>query len=321
MGPRPRWIALSLALAGLATACGTSAPTSPAPSGGGLDRAGFVAQVASSDLYVGPEQRVQVGVYANDPQAGVLLVTSGTVEVRLEPFEGGPGTPVAGWARYVPAYGTAVGDGPTLSPPDVARGVYQLDGVRFDAPGVWAATVRAVVDGREVEVRATPFTVTRRPRLPAPGDRALPTRNLTLRDDAPPEAIDSRAASGAEIPDPELHRWTIARALAAGVPALVTFSTPAFCQSLFCGPVTDAVSDLHDRFGDRAVFIHVEVWREHPSTLNEAAADWLYRDGDLTEPWLFLIDARGRILDRWAPLFDVEEVARALERLPRRLPS
>ena len=36
----------------------------------------------------------------------------------------------------------------------------------------------------------------------------------------------------------------------------------------------------------------------------------------MTEPWLYLIGADGTIADRWGPLFDVDEVATALEALP-----
>ena len=65
------------------------------------------------------------------------------------------------------------------------------------------------------------------------------------------------------------------------------------------------------------MFIHVEIWNDfQKSVVNEAAADWLYRDGDLTEPWLYLIGADGVIADRWGPLFDPDEVAAALDALP-----
>jgi len=47
-----------------------------------------------------------------------------------------------------------------------------------------------------------------------------------------------------------------------------------------------------------------------------AAADWLLRDGDLVEPWLFLIGADGNVADRWGVLFDPDEVAEELRQLP-----
>jgi hypothetical protein len=49
--------------------------------------------------------------------------------------------------------------------------------------------------------------------------------------------------------------------------------------------------------------------------INKAAADWLYRNNDLTEPWLYLIGANGVIIDRWGPLFDQNEVAKELAAL------
>jgi hypothetical protein len=135
--------------------------------------------------------------------------------------------------------------------------------------------------------------------------------------DAPPEAIDSRASNGGDIPDPELHRWTIAEAIRQGRPALVVFSTPVYCVSQFCGPVTDVVERLAHRFRDRAVFIHVEIWRDYQNkVINKAAADWLLRGQDLTEPWVYLIGSDGTILDRWATLFRQDEVAAELTALP-----
>jgi hypothetical protein len=137
--------------------------------------------------------------------------------------------------------------------------------------------------------------------------------------DAPPEAIDSRAQDGAPVPDPELHRWTIARAIAQHRPALVLFATPLYCTSQLCGPSVDGLAALAQAHPDKAVYIHVEIWRDYQnSVINRAAADWLWPDRtkDFTEPWLFLIGADGSVLDRWSPLFDPAEVAAELEALP-----
>jgi hypothetical protein len=90
-----------------------------------------------------------------------------------------------------------------------------------------------------------------------------------------------------------------------------------YCISRFCGPVTDAVEKLSHEYANRAEFIHVEIWRNfNKHVINKAAADWLYRNDNLTEPWLYLIGANGTILDRWSSLFDVREVARELQKLP-----
>ena len=155
--------------------------------------------------------------------------------------------------------------------------------------------------------------------MPAPGDPALPTQNLTVAStDAPRGAIDSRAAGAStDIPDAHLHQTTIAAALEAKRPAVVAFSTPTFCQSQFCGPVTDLVGDLAKTYGDRASFVHVEIWRDFQNqTLNRAAADWLLREGNLNEPWVFVIGADGRVAARFDNVATREELEPILQRLP-----
>jgi hypothetical protein len=198
--------------------------------------------------------------------------------------------------------------------------VYQADDVTFDRAGFWQASVTADVEGLGVQRMSTTLEVLEDPAYPAPGQPALETENLTVdSNDAPPKAIDSRAVNEGEVPDPELHEWTIARALQEGRPALVVFSTPVYCASKFCGPVTDVVQHLAARYDDRAVFIHVEIWRDYREfepVMNQGAAEWLLRDGGFTEPWLFLIGADGIIVDRWANLWREDEVVAALEALP-----
>ncbi len=239
----------------------------------------------------------------------------GTADQPVAPERGPSATAV-----YVPTPGTPDrASPPTATLPSEARGVYQAEGVTFDRAGFWQVDITADVQGMGVQRSRTTFPVLDDPAYPAPGEPALETKNLTLDSpDTPPEAIDSRAASEGEIPDPELHRWTIARAIHEGRPALVVFSTPVYCVSQFCGPVTDVVEDLASRYDDRAVFIHVEIWRDFQnSVINQAAADWLYRNDDLTEPWVYLIGADGTILDRWATLFREDQVAAELKALPK----
>jgi hypothetical protein len=318
---RPAAVLLAL---GLAAACGGGSggatdPTAPTPP----DRSEIVAIVASVDLYTGAPQRVTVGLVTNDNR----LVSYGTATFAFSYLGTAeqPGEPVPGpsaTATFVPAYGSEGegGEEPRITLPSEARGVYEASGVTFDRAGFWRVDVGVDVQGLGPQRAAATFAVAEEPALPAPGDPAPATENLTLASEGVPEAaIDSRVVTEGKVPDPELHRWTIARALEEGRPALVVFATPVYCVSQFCGPVTDMVQDLARRYGDRAVFIHVEIWKDYEAQqLNDAAARWLRMpNGDLTEPWLFLIGPDGRILDRWSPLWSEQEVAAALEALPR----
>jgi hypothetical protein len=310
-----------IALALVAAACGGDSPGSGSSSASTSSQ--FAAQVATTDLYTGTEQRVQVGIFSSTAEGGVQLVSYGDVQLALSYLgNDGSGVPVPGptaTASYLVAPGLdATGTGPVLTDPVTARGVYQAGGVVFDQAGIWQADVTADVQGVGALQLSTQFPVQAEPQLPAPGQRALKTKNLTTGSTGVPDsAIDSRALDGTPIPDRVLHRATIAEALAHGRPILVTFGTPLYCASQFCGPTTDAVQGLAHRYGDRAEFIHIEIWKDfQKSVANQGAADWLYRNGDLTEPWLYLIGADGVILDRWGPLFAVDEIARDLAALP-----
>jgi hypothetical protein len=317
--PRSRLLVLLLVLSALAGACTSEGDPDPSPTGptGGTLGAGM----ASSDHYVGAPQRVAIGLQAGDGR----LVTFGSVDVTFsylgtaeEPVDPEAGPRAV--AVYLPTPGTAdEAGGPTLNLPSDARGVYQAEDVSFDRAGFWQADLTADVEGLGVQRARTTFEVLEDPAYPVPGEPAIPTQNLTLDStDAPPEAIDSRAATEGEIPDPELHEWTIARALREGRPALVVFSTPVYCISQFCGPVTDVVQDLAGRYDDRAVFIHVEIWRDNrEQVMNKGAADWLLTPEGFTEPWLFLIGADGTIVDRWVTLWREDDVVADLEALPR----
>jgi hypothetical protein len=264
-----------LTLALIAAACGGDGSSSPGGSASGADGAtdaatpasNLAGQVASSDLYVGAPQDFEVGIFASDDQ-GVKLASYGSVDLTFS-FLGAdgsataePGVPSGTFpATYVPAPGTGTGqDGgtTTLTAPADARGVYVNQDVTFDEPGVYETQIAAHIEGLGAQTLTATFQVLAKPALPAPGDKALKTKNHVIGDKGvDPVSIDSQAQDGAPIPDPELHKDTIAGAIAAHRPALVLFATPVYCQSLFCGPTLDAVQTLAADHRGQAEFIHV----------------------------------------------------------------
>jgi hypothetical protein len=281
-----------------------------------------VAQVVSYDLAVGRPARLLIGIGTGQN----LFVSGGEVDVALTFLgeEGATGRPEPvgeETATFLPLPGE---EGPfpatpTAAPASTARGVYVIEEISFDRPGFYEAEVSAVIDG-DTRTGTSAFQVHPENRYPAVGDRALRTENLTIPepDDAPPEAIDSRAATTGRIPDPDLHQVTIADAIRQGRPALVVFATPVYCVSRFCGPVTDVIEELALDYRDRAEFIHVEIWRDFQGqVVNRAAADWLLRDKELLEPWVYLIGADGRIEARWDNVATRQEIEPILRALPR----
>jgi hypothetical protein len=313
-----RLMALVLALGALGAGCSGSDAPQATPTDAGPS---FNAEVASADLYVDAPQRFLIGLLAGDAD-GIRYVSYGEVGLRFAYLGDGSAAPVAGptaTASYVGAPGTGTdGTAPTLTQPSQARGVYQAEDVTFDQAGTWQVTAQADVGGVGATEITAAFPVLASPALPAPGQKALKTDNLTIDSKKePPGAIDSRAVADGVIPDKNLHRWTIAEAIRQHRPALVAFATPVYCTSQFCGPVVDAVEQLSQRYADRAAFLHIEIYHDQPKNeINQAAADWLFRNDDLHEPWLYLIGADGKIVDRWGVLWDPDEVAAELRKLP-----
>ena len=286
----------------LAAACGSGGGGGDDPSAG-LE---LSAEVASFDLSVDRDERFTVGFFAADNRVlaygdiTLRFAFAGTAEApRPESTEGPPVE-----ATFLPVAGQGVDPdhpGPELVAPSEARGVYGANGVRFDAAGNWVVTAQGEYGGRDFEAQAA-FQVKPEPQVVAVGDAAPRTQNPLSGDPSvPPAAIDSRADDG-EIPDAALHSTTVADALAAGRPVVVVVSTPVYCVSRFCGPITDEVDELAEEYGDRVAFVHLEVWGDFENqVVNPGAEEWIFpRDGsDAREPWVFVIGADGVVQARF----------------------
>lgn len=307
----------------LAAACGggTDGDGVAVPTGGPTGRADQLAvAVASFDLAVGDGQRFIAGVLTPDRQ----LIARGTVEMTFfflgaDQASGTPEPVATTTATFLPVPGKEPepGGGPAIIDDPAAAGVYRAD-VSFDRAGFWGVGVVArMVDGETVRGSAS-FRVGSQHQVPAVGDPAPASRNLTIDSDAPLAAVDSRAGTEDRIPDPELHGITVATAVAQERPTVVVISTPVYCVSRFCGPITDAVSDLATEYADRAEFVHIEVWSDfESSTLNEAAEEWILTDQGGNEPWVFLIGTDGTIAARWDNVLDRAELEQLLQELPQ----
>ncbi|MGH9036703.1 MAG: TlpA family protein disulfide reductase [Acidimicrobiia bacterium] len=277
------------------------------------------AIVASYDLAVGPPARFTVGVVNTEEGP----VGYGTVQLRFfylgtgdADTEAKPGPSATGHYLPLPESPPApAGADKPVYLKETERGVYAAD-VAFDQPGFWGVAVTADLD--KTETATATFKVAPTHSVPAPGDPALPSENLTVdTPGAPPGAIDSRAGGGDPVPDPDLHRTTVKQALDAGRPVVLVISTPTFCVSVFCGPVTDMVGELAATYADRASFVHIEVWKDYEGkALNDAAKDWIARGADINEPWVFLIGADGKISARWDNVVTRGEVEALLQKLP-----
>lgn len=301
-----------------ATSGGSSVPASTGSPGAANE---LSVAPASFDLSVGDDRRFLAGVFT--PDKG--LVIGGEVEMSfffLGDEQGAQEQELVATttASYLPVPGLDSPEGlsePQLADKPTATGVYETT-TSFDRPGFWAVGVAAELDGETYQGTGT-FEVLEQPVVVSVGSDAPASDNLTLDSDVAATAVDSRAGDGgmADVPDPQLHDSTVADAIDAQRPVVVALTTPVYCVSRFCGPITDTVEELEAEYGDRAEFIHLEVWRSFDDNeLNPAAAEWIQTDAGGNEPWVFLVGADGTIQARWDNVLNLDELTDKLDALP-----
>ena len=199
-------------------------------------------------------------------------------------------------------------DGNIHEHPEV-HGVYVADDVVFAEPGIWQA-IFDIRGGPDPQTGTVAFRVLKRSLTLDVGDPVVPSENPTAG-----SVQDLSEITTHHPPVQGLYQFTVGEALEQEKPLLVAFTTPAFCVSSMCGPVTDVVAQLYERFGERVSFIHIEPWdlelarNEGRLVLTEVAREWRLP----TEPWVFVADAQGTITARYEGLVTNEELAQALE--------
>jgi hypothetical protein len=207
-------------------------------------------------------------------------------------------------------------DQPSIVGAATGRGVYATE-VTLSEPGIWTADVEADVDGLGKLTAQTTFQVNTKHSAIAVGDKAPASKNPTMEAHGklPFEAIDSRADSAATVPDPDLHQVVIRDALAAKRPMVISISTPVYCVSKFCGPITDMVATVAKEKKAQADFIHVEVWGDYDNQqFNAATIEWVgLAPNAVSEPWVYVVGSDGIVKARFDNVVTEDELRAAID--------
>lgn len=315
---RYRTLSLLLLLLGLAGCGQAAAPAATAPAATTpAAQGGNITPVFAFSEAVAGKNRVAIGLVRNntplnEPAAKVHLrfynLDEGNTQVKFEADATyyGQGLPAAFYVAY-----------PT-----------------FDKPGNWGVEIQAQLPG-QAEPSVSRQRLEVKPSSPVPniGQPAISTTTLTVKDVPDPAQL----SSGTSI-DPAMYQVSLDQALQSGKPTALLFATPAFCRTATCGPSLDVMQGLQKTYGDKLNFIHVEVYKypfdqsvgqqeqavakarqeNRALTPEEAAtglADAMVAWKLASEPWLFLIDARGTIAGRYEGGLTKEELGPAIERL------
>jgi hypothetical protein len=153
---------------------------------------------------------------------------------------------------------------------------------------------------------------------------STPAIGATVQSEDTPTATDAAgiaAISTDTNPDPDFYTTSVAQALAAHEPFVLVFATPAFCKSATCGPTLDVVKSVAANFKSRLTFIHVEPYEltmtdghlqpvldasNNPIPV-KAVNDW----GLPTEPYVFVVDANGKLSAKFEGISAADELTAA----------
>ncbi len=186
----------------------------------------------------------------------------------------------------------------------------------FDVAGIWELEAELTTsDGTEVLAKSA-FPVKETSDTPPVGATAPASVSPVASD-----VSDIAHITTASEPDPGLYDVSIHDAIAAGTPFVVGFSTPRYCTTGACGPQLEQLSELRGRYGDRANFIHVEVYK-NPHLFEagkrpglDDAAEAVIEWGLPTEPWTFVVDGDGIVrakFEAFTPAAVIEEALLAV---------
>lgn len=142
-----------------------------------------------------------------------------------------------------------------------------------------------------------------------PGDVMPPLMTPTVADDRGVTPICTRE------PMCSLHEATVAEVVGTGPMALLV-ATPAFCQTVICGPVLDLMLDLVPEYPDIS-FVHAEVFTDPSANQTPPAIeDYAPVIGELGlpyEPAFYVVDGEGVVRDRLDYIFDASDMRASLD--------
>jgi hypothetical protein len=189
-----------------------------------------------------------------------------------------------------------------------AKAIYVAH-VRVPASGHYQLVARPIGGGKHIAALGD-LVVRERSQSPMVGTHAYPSQTPTLASTGGRTALLTTSMP----PDRALLRTSIAGALAAHVPFVVTFATPRYCESRICGPVVDVVNNVRKQYAPRGVrFIHVEIYRQNNPSKGPNL--WVRQWHLPGEPWTFLVGRDGTIKGKFQGSVSTRELGEAIGRL------
>jgi hypothetical protein len=183
------------------------------------------------------------------------------------------------------------------------RGLY-VSHPTFDHAGLWGAEVSIQGQGIDEALKGS-FEVAEESTTPAIGAKVPASDTPTAAD------VDNLSEiSTDDDPNPDFYELSVAQAVKRSVPFVVVFATPKFCTSAVCGPTLDDVEKVAADFPE-ITFIHSEIYKglDPSNPAVPAVTEW----GLPSEPWVFVVDGRGKLVAKFEGSAPPEELRPVLE--------
>jgi hypothetical protein len=193
----------------------------------------------------------------------------------------------------------------TSEDPGAATVVYSTD-LHFPGPGEWRV---AAILKEEGELRAKPLPsveVGQFKRIPRPGAAAPRIHTPTAQD-----VGGDLSKITTRVPPDSQNKVDYAEALGKE-PIVLLFATPQFCQSRVCGPVVDVAEQAKQEYGDKAAFIHMEIYNDNDP--GKGVRPQVRAFHLPSEPWLFTIDRKGNVSDAVEGAFGLKLMHEAVDK-------
>jgi hypothetical protein len=191
----------------------------------------------------------------------------------------------------------------TASDPDVPP-VFYVTEIEFPSEGEYRVLAMAR-DGESMSSSLIQSAlVAPNNEVPQPGDEAPVVHTPTAEDVSDLSEIDTRQ------PHDSMHEDDLADVLGQE-PVVLTMATPALCRSRVCGPSVDIAEQVKSEYEDQAAFIHMEIYEDN--VIDKGLRPQVEAYGLQTEPWVFVIDADGRVQSAYEGAVSVAELESAVQ--------
>ena len=193
------------------------------------------------------------------------------------------------------------------------RGSY-VTNLEFDEAGLWELEIEILNSADESQIVVLPFKVNTSFQAPGIGSEPKPINNKTL---AQVSLIEELTSGSAQFP--RLYQVSFPEALRSKVPIIISIYSPAFCQSVICGPQVEVLNELEHKYRGMFHFIHIDVYsnpHEMRNDLDRAVLSPVVTAWQLPNvPWTFVIDENGIVIARFEGFTPISEIEESFQEL------